>query len=83
MKMGKAPGEDLIPPEAIKNNLEFWALVLASLFTYIDTTGHIPENWGFAIIVPIFKKEKRDDPANYRPISLLSTIIYQALIWEI
>lgn len=74
MKSGKAPGGDLIPSETIKNNLEFWGPVLASLFSFIDKTGQIPDDWGLAIIVPIYKKGNREDPANYRPISLLSNI---------
>ena len=74
LKHGKAPGVDLIPPEAIKNNLNFWVPVLASLFSTIDAHGCIPNDWGLSVIIPIYKKGKKDDPANYRPISLLSTI---------
>lgn len=74
LKCGKAPGKDLIPPEAIKSNLKWWAPILASLFTYIDQTGQIPEDWNTAIVVPIYKKGPKDDPSCYRPISLLSII---------
>ena len=74
LKLGKAPGADLIPAEAIKNNSDFWVPTLASLFTGIDTYGYIPEDWGLSIIVPIYKKGGKDDPTNYRPISLLNTI---------
>jgi len=34
----------------------------------------VPEDWRVANVVPIFKKEKKNDPANYRPISLTSQI---------
>ncbi|KAF7253206.1 SH3-containing GRB2-like protein 3-interacting protein 1 [Varanus komodoensis] len=74
MKMGKDPGEDLIPPKVVKNKLEWWTPVLVSLFSYIDMTRQIPADWSSAIIVLIFKKGKRHDPTNYRPISLLSII---------
>uniref|UniRef100_A0A803T0U9 ribonuclease H n=1 Tax=Anolis carolinensis TaxID=28377 RepID=A0A803T0U9_ANOCA len=87
LKPGKAPGEDAIPPEVIKNNLDFWSPILASLFTCIDKYGQIPKDWGMAVIVPIYKRKGRqDDPANYRPISLLNTIskIYtRHLYWKL
>ena len=36
--------------------------------------GQIPETWAGTEIVPIFKKGYRDNPANYRPISLIDNI---------
>ena len=30
----------------------------------------IPDDWRIAIVSPIFKKGKKDQPANYRPVSL-------------
>uniref|UniRef100_A0A670J8Y1 Reverse transcriptase domain-containing protein n=1 Tax=Podarcis muralis TaxID=64176 RepID=A0A670J8Y1_PODMU len=74
LKSGKAPGADNIPPEILKANVEWWAPVLAALFTSINQAAIIPEDWGLAIIIPIFKKGNRTEPANYRPISLLSII---------
>lgn len=74
LKYKKAPGADNISPELLKANIDWWAPVLATLFTSIDQTAIIPEDWGLAIIVPIFKKGCKLDPANYRPISLLSII---------
>ena len=34
----------------------------------------IPTLWKKAIVVPIYKKGKRNDPSNYRPISLTSVL---------
>ena len=34
----------------------------------------MPEDWKKANVVPIFKKGRRVDPANYRPISLTSIL---------
>ena len=56
LKIGKALGCDDIPPELIKNNCEWWAPILANLFTYIDQNAHMPSEWGTAIIIPIYKK---------------------------
>ena len=36
--------------------------------------GKIPEDWKKANIVPIYKGGNKEDPTNYRPVSLTSTI---------
>jgi len=32
----------------------------------------VPEDWRKASVAPVFKKGKKEDPGNYRPISLTS-----------
>ena len=34
----------------------------------------VPEDWKRANVVPIFKKGKKEDPGNYRPVSLTSIL---------
>ena len=68
---GKAPGEDLIPLDLFKAFSDWWAPVLAKVFTQINKLGKMPSGWKSSIIVPIFKKGDRTGPQNYRPISLL------------
>ena len=34
--------------------------------------GEVPEDWRIANVTPIFKKGKKTDPSNYRPVSLTS-----------
>ena len=36
--------------------------------------GKLPESWKRADIVPLFKKGNRQDPLNYRPVSLTSVV---------
>ena len=36
--------------------------------------GIIPSDWKLAEVRPIFKKGKKDNPGNYRPVSLTSII---------
>ena len=37
-------------------------------------TGIIPQDWRDAIVAPLHKKESRNKPENYRPVSLTSII---------
>uniref|UniRef100_A0A670I2D7 ribonuclease H n=1 Tax=Podarcis muralis TaxID=64176 RepID=A0A670I2D7_PODMU len=67
----KAPGEDMIPMEIYKIRPDFWSPIFAKLFSYINSSGRIPEGWKLSIIAPIYKKGDKKNPANYRPISLL------------
>ena len=70
----KASGIDFLPPELFKSHSGWWALLLAGLFIYINDTGCIPARWAVAIIVPLHKKRGKDNPNNYRPISLIRIV---------
>uniref|UniRef100_A0A803T918 Reverse transcriptase domain-containing protein n=1 Tax=Anolis carolinensis TaxID=28377 RepID=A0A803T918_ANOCA len=45
---------------------------LAIIFESSWRTGEVPADWRRANVVPIFKKGKKNDPNNYRPVSLTS-----------
>ena len=47
---------------------------LTLIFGKSIETGIFPDEWNLARMTPIFKKGKRDDPNNYRPISVIPTI---------
>ncbi len=53
-------------------------LPLLSLYIYFSSKsfaiGEIPLNWRRANIYALFKKGKRTDPANHRPVSLTSQV---------
>ena len=71
MKERKAPDEDGIAPEMVKNMGAFAKIKLLQLFNRSWERGEIPKNWKTAIIIPILKKGKpAKDLASYRPISL-------------
>lgn len=31
--------------------------------------GTVLENWSIANVIPVFKKYKKEEPGNYRPVS--------------
>ena len=46
--------------------------ILSKLFNIIFDLGLVPTQWSIGNIIPIYKqKGNKDDPANYRPITLL------------
>ncbi len=47
---------------------------LSKLFNLSIRSGKVPRDWKFARVVPIPKSGDRENPANYRPISILPVI---------
>ena len=73
-KSGKAAGIDGIYPEFLKNLGPKGRGWLASFFTHIHSSGVIPKAWRESKVIAIIKPGKpANDPASYRPISLLCT----------
>ena len=48
------------------------APILAVIFNKSLSQGIVPEDWRHAHVTAIFKKGARQDPPNYRPVSLTS-----------
>ena len=72
--VGEADGLDGIPTCLLKLSFTFIAASLTHIFNLVISTGYIPKDWKSARVTPIFKADSRVDPANYRPISVLSVI---------
>ena len=68
----KANGPDEIPPFVLKECAEEISPVLQIIFTKSLSSGVLPSDWKKANICPVFKKGRRDEAKNYRPISLTS-----------
>ena len=73
LKLG-APGGDKLPPDFLKFGGEAMLDSLCSLFNYVLDRSVIPESWGKALVVLLFKDGSREDPGNYRGISLLDIV---------
>ena len=70
-----ACGPNDIPAIVIKNCKENLALPILLLWHHSLDIGCVPKIYKSQIITPVYKKQSKTDPANYRPISLTSHII--------
>ena len=66
----KACGPDQIPPWFLKTFDADIAPILTDIFQDSIDSGIVPHRWNEASVCAVFKKGKKSDPANYRPISL-------------
>jgi len=58
---------------------------LSIIFERSWRTGDVPEDWRKASVTPVFKKGKKEDPGNYRPVNLTSILgkMMEQLILEV
>ena len=78
--VGKADGLDGIPTCLLKLSFPSIASFLTHIFNLVISKGIIPEDWKSPRVTPIFRADSKVDPANYRPISVLSVIAKPSLI---
>ena len=74
LKVDKAMGPDGLCPRILHETREQIAEPIKMLFDKSLTQGQLPSDWKDAIVVPIFKKGRRDMTQNYRPVSLICVI---------
>ena len=68
----KAIGPDLVSTRILKEYAEILAPALSKIFQQTLDSGQVPEDWKKANVSAIYKKANKQDPANYRPVSLTS-----------
>ena len=71
LNVSKASGPDLISPRLLKEGAVILAYHFSIVFNRSLNQGYFPHSWKKANVSPIFKKDDRSLPSNYRPISLL------------
>ena len=70
----KASGPDNIHGRILKECTTQIAPILTTLFSLSLKTGKIPDDWRYASVCPAFRKGDKNNPINYRPISLTCII---------
>ncbi|CAM4583511.1 unnamed protein product [Lepidochelys kempii] len=72
LDMHKSMGLDALHPRVLKELEDVIAEPLAIIFENSWRSEEVTDDWKKANVVPIFKKGKKEDPGNYRPVSLTS-----------
>ncbi len=67
----KVAGADNISALMLKHTAN---AIAPSLKTLLLTKGKFPKNWKVTRVVIVPKSGKKDNPANYRPVSLLPIV---------
>lgn len=70
LKPHKAAGPDNLPSYFLKEVAKEISPALSMIFQASLNQGALPDIWKSALVVPVYKKGSKRDPANYRPVSL-------------
>jgi len=86
----KSMGSDGIHPGVLRELAEVLTKPLSIIYQQSWLTGEVPVDWKLVNVTPIYKKSRKKDPGNYRPVSLTSVpgkvmeqIILSAIRWHV
>ncbi|KAJ7413864.1 hypothetical protein WISP_87919 [Willisornis vidua] len=66
----KSMGPDGIHPRVMRELVEELAKPLSIIYQQSWLSGEVPDDWKLANATPVHKKGCKEDPGNYRPVSL-------------
>ncbi|KAK4810025.1 LOW QUALITY PROTEIN: hypothetical protein QYF61_005088 [Mycteria americana] len=68
----KSMGPDEIHPRVLKELADVLTKPLSIIYQQSWLIGDVPVDWRLVNVTPIYKKGRKEDPGNYRPVSLTS-----------
>ena len=81
----KATGLDKISAKLLKECPDLIAESLTLIFNQSLLTGIFPDEWKSARVTPLYKNSgKRNDPTNYRPISVIPVVakVFERVVYD-
>ncbi|GAB0178708.1 mitochondrial enolase superfamily member 1 [Grus japonensis] len=79
-----------IHPRVLRELVEVFIKPLSIICQQSWKTREVPIDWRFATVMPIYKKGQKEDPGNYRPVSLtlvlgkaMEQISLSAITWYV
>ncbi|TRZ07575.1 hypothetical protein HGM15179_019533 [Zosterops borbonicus] len=72
LNVHKSMGPDGIHPRVMRELADELVKLLCIIYQQSWLTGDVPDDWNLANVTSIHKKGRKEDPGNYRPVSLTS-----------